>query len=93
MKKSESIVAIVEIVNDFVRIKRGSLTRISETCQINRGELTIDGIAYLRSYQLIRLFYAICINLSPSEFEAMMKSIYYRFVEDASEYDYLIMES
>lgn len=93
MKKNESIEAIVEIVNEFVRIKRGSLTHISETCQINRGDLTIEGIGELRVYQFIRLFYAICMNLSPEEFKAMMKSIYYRFVEDASEYDYLIMES
>lgn len=93
MKKNESIDAIVEIVNDFVRIKRGSLTKISETCQINRGDLTIDGISYLRAYKLIRLLYAICLNLTPKEFEAMMKSIYYGIIENSAKYDYLIMKS
>lgn len=81
------IYKIVEIILYYVK-KRGRVTKISDDCSINRGELTADGIACMKFYRLIRLFYGICLNLNESEFEEMMKRIYYSFVENTSKYDF-----
>lgn len=92
MKKVDLIDVIVKIILERIKNERGRLTRISNTCKINRGKLTDENMAFMRVYHYILLFYAVCLNLKPKEFEAMMKDIYYTFVEMSAEYDYSLFE-
>ena len=92
MKKRDLIEEIVKIILEKIKNERGRLTRISNTCKINRGKLTDEAMAYMRVYHFILLFYAACLNLKPKEFEAMMKDIYYTFVEKSAEYDFSLFE-
>ena len=87
MSKKDLIEEIVKIVLTSLRKEKGRLTKISNTCRINRGKLTDKSMAKLRFYHLILLFYAICLSLTAEEFETMMKDIYYTFVEKSKEYD------
>lgn len=69
------------------------MTRISNTCHINRGKLTESGIASMKAPQLIILFYAMCLNMTESEFEKMMKDIYHTIVDKSAEYDFLLFSN
>lgn len=69
------------------------MTRISNTCHINRGKLTESGIASMKASQLIILFYAMCLNMTESEFEKMMKDIYHTIVDKSAEYDFLLFSN
>ena len=93
MNKKDLIEEIVKIVLTNLRKEKGRLTKISNTCRINRGKLTDESMAKLRFYHLILLFYAICLNLTAKEFEAMMKDIYYTFVEKSAEFDYTLFNN
>ena len=92
MRKKALIEMIVKIILERIRNERGRLTRISNTCKINRGKLTDEAMTHVRFNQLILLFYAVCLNLKPKEFEAMMKDIYYTFVEKSAEYDFSLFD-
>ena len=73
MFKELLIKEIVKIILECVRREKGRLTRISNTCHINRGKLTTEGIAGMRISQFILFFFAICLDLTEKEFEAVMK--------------------
>ena len=65
MRKKALIEMIVKIILERIRNERGRLTRISNTCKINRGKLTDEAMTHVRFNQLILLFYAVCLNLKP----------------------------
>lgn len=92
MFKKLLIKEIVKIILECVRREKGRLTRISNTCNINRGKFTTEGIAGMRVSQFILLFFAICLNLTEKEFEAMMKEIYHTIVDKSAEYDFTIFK-
>ena len=93
MSKKDLIEEIVKIVLTSLRKEKGRLTKISNTCRINRGKLTDESMAKLRFYHLILLFYAIYLNMTANEFETMIKDIYYTFVEKSAEYDYTLFNN
>lgn len=93
MSKKDLIEEIIMIILNSLRKEKGRLTKISNTCKINRGKLTDESMAKMRVYHLILLFYAICLNLTAKEFEAMMKDIYYTFVEKSAEYDFTLFNN
>ena len=93
MSKKDLIEEIIMIILNSLRKEKGRLTKISNTCRINRGKLTDESMAKLRFYHLILLFYAICLNLTANEFETMMKDIYYTFVEKSAEYDFTLFNN
>ena len=43
--------------------------------------------------QLIILSYAMCLNMTESEFEKMMKDIYHTIVDKSAEYDFLLFSN
>lgn len=92
MFKKLLISEIVKIILECIRREKGRLTRISNTCNINRGRFTDEGIAGMRVSQFILLFFAICLNLTEKEFEAMMKEIYHTIVDKSAEYDFTIFK-
>ena len=55
-----------------VREQRGRLTKVSDMCQINRRMFNQDEIGKLKLNQVLRLFYAICVEIRPKEFEKML---------------------
>ena len=91
--KKKFIEEIFRIIFMCMRHERGRLTRISNTCHINRGKLTESGIASMKAPQFIILFYAMCLNMTESEFEKMMKDIYHTIVDKSAEYDFLLFSN
>ena len=55
-----------------VREQRGRLTKVSDMCQINRRMFNQDEFCKLKLYQVLRLLYAICVDVRPKEFEKML---------------------
>lgn len=55
-----------------VREQRGRLTKVSDMCQINRRMFNHDEFCKLKLYQVLRLLYAICVDVRPKEFEEML---------------------
>jgi len=47
----------------------------------------------MKAPQFIILFYAMCLNMTESEFEKMMKDIYHTIVDKSAEYDFLLFSN
>lgn len=91
MKKQDLAKKFAEIILQYLRSKKGRLTRISDMCSINRREFTIEGLSRMKISRLLVILYAMELELYYDEYEQMIKELWQTFEDFATQYDALLL--
>lgn len=83
---------VARIILTRIRDRKGRLTEISDECRINRREFNVRGFSKMSLQRLLRVFYALCLVLPKSEFDAMGNEIAEVIADYADEYDYVLLD-
>ena len=91
MKKQDLAKKFAEIILQYLRSKKGRLTRISDMCSINRREFTTEGLSRMRTYRLLIILYAMELELYCDEYEQMIKDLCDTFENFVNQFDAMLL--
>ena len=83
---------IAGIILRYVRNRKGRLTEISNDSRINRKEFNVRGFANLKLHRLLRVIYALYLELPYAEFVKMTDEIRETIIEYGEDYDYTLLD-
>lgn len=83
---------VAGIILRYVKIRKGRLTQMSEDSRINRRELNVQGITQMRLHRLLRLIYALHLELSYAEYMKMTDEIRDKITGYAEDFDYTLLD-
>lgn len=92
MLKTQLTNRVSGIILEHIREEKGRLTRISDESRINRKWFNAAGFARLRHHQMLRIVYALCLELSPGEFNAMTCEIFNSVKDFADDFEYQLLD-
>lgn len=84
---------VAGIILRYVKSEKGRLTWISEVASINRSEFNRRGLAKMKHHRLLRVIYALSLNIKEKEFHEFMHEISETILCYAEDYDeYLLTQ-
>ena len=92
MLKDELTSNVAGIILHHVKETKGRLTEISDLCGINRKEFNVRGFASLKLHRLLRVIYALYLELPYAEFVKMTDEIRETIIEYGEDYDYTLLD-
>jgi hypothetical protein len=87
MVKDQLTSKLAGIILQYARMKEGRLTRVSDMCRINRNEFNIRGLSCMKFHRLVRLIYALHLDLGYHDSQQLVEDIKAALDKFAYEYD------
>ena len=81
---------VAGIILRYVKNRKGRLTQMSEDSRINRREFNVQGINKMRLHRLLRILYALHLELPYAEYMKMTDEIRAKWQSASYETDCLL---
>jgi len=83
---------VAGIILRYVRSHKGRLTEISNDSRINRREFNVRGFSRMKLHRILRILYALYLDLSYAEFVKMMEEVRTTLTDYGDDYDYTLLD-
>ena len=90
--KDQMTSKVTGIILAHVRNKKGRLTEISDDAKINRKEFNTRGLAKMQFHRVLRILYAVALDVPYAEYKQMMEEICETITEWSDDYDYTLLD-